>query len=438
MEGTNLFSLLNSLQNNPERQPVDLFRLQGNNKGQNIQKNRSEETQELSFRDVLRNISDNSKDNKREKPVEWKDVKNKLDDIEKKLDKLSESHEGKNNKEIETVKAIVKEIKKILAGVQEKPAQWNIEMGDSTVSVLSYMAQILEQLGAMLDKQNFGGSANSLDLLKNQLQDISGKMGLNNTSSVKTEETALQSGMMKNTEDENKNTPDKVVVIDKRTKPEEAGPAKMNNKENKNNSGDNPSFSLFKNEIKENKTGDASIIKVLDKENTDKIITKENTAVNLNKMDIQSAILRQTVSYASPVSKATLEALMQNITGRALVTLKDGKSELRMNLIPPELGRMSMKFSLEDGLLLGKIVVSTPEAKMLFDQNMGDLQRALQQAGINIGGMDVSLSQQEQDNSGQASTEAVQAYPGKTAEERLEEIKYSPHSLFESSINFLA
>jgi hypothetical protein len=75
---------------------------------------------------------------------------------------------------------------------------------------------------------------------------------------------------------------------------------------------------------------------------------------------------------------------------------------------------------------------------MLFDQNMGDLQRALQQAGINIGGMDVSLSQDAKDNSSQASTEAVQAYPEKTAEERLEEIKYSPHSLFESSINFLA
>ncbi len=144
----------------------------------------------------------------------------------------------------------------------------------------------------------------------------------------------------------------------------------------------------------------------------------------------------------SGISKVNLEALMQNITGRALVTLKDGKSELKMNLIPPELGRMSMKFSLEDGQLIGKIVVSTPEAKMIFDQNLGDLQRALQQAGVNLTNLNVSLgSQGNGGNDNNSSKLADNGIDGITdiQNNSIEEISDSRiNSLLESSINYIA
>ncbi len=91
--------------------------------------------------------------------------------------------------------------------------------------------------------------------------------------------------------------------------------------------------------------------------------------------------------------RVSVEQMLQQVAGKALITLRDGQSEMRLQLTPPDLGRMEMKIVLEDGQMMGKIVVSTPEAKALFDQNLGELQRQLQQAGVQVGSLDVSLGQ---------------------------------------------
>jgi len=91
--------------------------------------------------------------------------------------------------------------------------------------------------------------------------------------------------------------------------------------------------------------------------------------------------------------RVSVEQMLQQVAGKALITLRDGQSEMRLQLTPPDLGRMEMKIVLEDGQMQGKIVVSTPEAKQLFDQNLGELQRQLQQAGVQVGNLDVSLGQ---------------------------------------------
>ncbi|MFN4216649.1 MAG: flagellar hook-length control protein FliK, partial [Brevinematales bacterium] len=91
--------------------------------------------------------------------------------------------------------------------------------------------------------------------------------------------------------------------------------------------------------------------------------------------------------------RVSVEQMLQQVVGKAFITLRDGQSEMRLQLTPPDLGRMEMKIILEDGQMMGKIVVSTPEAKALFDQNLGELQRQLQQAGVQVGGLDVSLGQ---------------------------------------------
>jgi flagellar hook-length control protein FliK len=144
------------------------------------------------------------------------------------------------------------------------------------------------------------------------------------------------------------------------------------------------------------------------------------------------------LNYSLPLNKAGLEALMQNVAGRALVTLKDGKSELKMNLIPPELGKMSMKFVLEGGRMTGQIVVSTPEAKMIFDQNLGELQKSLEQAGINIGSLNVSLSGQSQENPDQVKGGYLNNLTEGLADEEPLEAERAYKSMYNSSINYLA
>jgi len=106
------------------------------------------------------------------------------------------------------------------------------------------------------------------------------------------------------------------------------------------------------------------------------------------------------------LARVSVEHLLQQVAGKALITLRDGQSEMRLQLTPPELGRMDMKIVLEDGQMKGKIVVSTPEAKALFDQNLGELQRQLQQVGIQLGQLDVSLGQFERGDSSQSNMDS--------------------------------
>ncbi|MGL5722812.1 MAG: flagellar hook-length control protein FliK, partial [Brevinema sp.] len=75
-------------------------------------------------------------------------------------------------------------------------------------------------------------------------------------------------------------------------------------------------------------------------------------------------------ALSSPVMMHQLENMMSQIGARSLVVLRDGGSEFKMKLTPPELGQMKISFRLEEGMMMGKIVVSTPEAKALFEENM--------------------------------------------------------------------
>ncbi|MGL5254131.1 MAG: flagellar hook-length control protein FliK [Brevinema sp.] len=93
----------------------------------------------------------------------------------------------------------------------------------------------------------------------------------------------------------------------------------------------------------------------------------------------------------SPAMMHQIENMMSQIGARSLVVLRDGGSEFKMKLTPPELGQMKISFRLEEGMMMGKIVVSTPEAKALFEENMNMLKESFKQSGINIAQVDVSL-----------------------------------------------
>lgn len=134
-----------------------------------------------------------------------------------------------------------------------------------------------------------------------------------------------------------------------------------------------------------NESGELEFVQVVE--------TSDSTTMISEPAQVKNVAAQSYTQFSNPVSRANLEALMQGIAGKAMVTLEEGKSEMRMKLFPPELGQMNMKLSFEDGQMIGKIVVQTQEAKMLFDQNMTDLQNAMQESGIDIGSLDVSLSQ---------------------------------------------
>jgi len=397
------------------------------------------EEKESRFESVLREIDHNKEEARsKEKELAFKKLGEKIDAMEKKIEKIFEGKEGALKEKAEKIKEALDKIKKIMGEWKDSKEGWTITSGEITQDFLSFISGIIEELFSMIKpnlnekEQQFLNLMNQkLDNLLNQIQKSEAKLSDNRN--------VLDNAYF--FEEENKqNSEGKVLVIDKRDNIEE-GMDKAIGKSLRNNSG--------KSKENEIKVSLPDILTKIEKRQETSLniermakdllnnIQKEASLRPLNKFENQPIFTKQYSNYSSIISKVHLEALMQNITGRALVTLKNGKSELRMNLIPPELGRMSLKFTLEDGTLAGKIVVSTQEAKMLFDQNLFDLQQSLQQAGISIGNLEVSFAGQ------QGSEEMEEKNFSKASKTEVNEIQTVEQevnlyrSLYESSINYV-
>ncbi|SFB80398.1 hook-length control protein FliK [Brevinema andersonii] len=126
----------------------------------------------------------------------------------------------------------------------------------------------------------------------------------------------------------------------------------------------------------------------------------ENTVELPSQSRLISSVQRAYENFSSPVSRVQVEAMMQNVAAKSFITLQEGNSEMKMKLTPPELGHMKLSFRIEDGIMSGKIVVGTQEARFFFEQNLDNLRQSLAEAGIMLAGVDVQLDGgafQEQD-----------------------------------------
>ncbi len=123
----------------------------------------------------------------------------------------------------------------------------------------------------------------------------------------------------------------------------------------------------------------------------------EETAVFEN-IEAQETNIEKTVKIEktqSLVLPQQVDAMLQNVAGKISIMMQDKLSELRMKMTPPEYGTMKINLITEDGLMRGKVIVETPEARMLFEQNIDNLRDSLAAIGISLGSIDVELGNPE-------------------------------------------
>jgi flagellar hook-length control protein FliK len=382
--------------------------------------------EENSFQKVMQNIRKEDEAKERQKFIEK--IDEKIQSIEEKLNKIISESPAEFPEASFNLTLFLKELKEILNYVKEHfNSLENGKLTDLNNILLSF-DKFLSFVLSLVEKKDFSGlkkivSGNENLSLENFKKEINRVLSSENNEKVKDLSKIPVKGMQfSNVEEIEKNY----------SKSEVAGEVKKNSnffieKENKNTQAvekDNVKVT-FKKEIDFIKDFSAN-------SDTKKIDTTANVAVKNYHLS------------SSVFSKVDLAKLFSEISGRAFVVLKEGKSELRMQLFPPELGRMNMKFVLEDGQLTGKIVVSTKEAFMLFDQNKDNLANALSQAGIELGKIDVMLGDFESgNNNGFESDEKTSFYFGNTGnslELETVEREYEEkllHSLYDGLINYL-
>ncbi|MEN2998777.1 MAG: flagellar hook-length control protein FliK [Brevinematia bacterium] len=88
----------------------------------------------------------------------------------------------------------------------------------------------------------------------------------------------------------------------------------------------------------------------------------------------------------------TLSNIMDEVSGRIVINLKNNSNEMKMTLFPPELGKVFVKFeNTAEGRLVGNIVVTTEKAFNLFQENLSVIKENLSNQGINVSDIKLSL-----------------------------------------------
>jgi hypothetical protein len=92
-------------------------------------------------------------------------------------------------------------------------------------------------------------------------------------------------------------------------------------------------------------------------------------------------------------SKALQPELVDRIVERAVLGVREGQREIRIDLKPEFLGQVRLHISTDHQQVMVRMVAENSVAKEILESNMPQLRAALQNQGLEIGKFDISLAQ---------------------------------------------
>ncbi|MGE5613917.1 MAG: flagellar hook-length control protein FliK [Bacillota bacterium] len=122
--------------------------------------------------------------------------------------------------------------------------------------------------------------------------------------------------------------------------------------------------------------------------------------------------------------------IINQVIEKVKVVLTPEKSEIEMELKPDSLGRVSLKVSAENGLIVARFVADNQQVKQVLEANMQLLKNSLERQGINVQGLSVSVRQESDGYPGSGSepgengriVSAGKVYPGPGIESGMREL----------------
>ena len=91
----------------------------------------------------------------------------------------------------------------------------------------------------------------------------------------------------------------------------------------------------------------------------------------------------------------TTHELARELGTRVHMAVREGGRELLVNLRPRDLGQLTIRVTMTDGVLHAQITADRPEAARMLQQSLGQLDTALTDLGYSLDGLDVSYSGQD-------------------------------------------
>ncbi len=144
-----------------------------------------------------------------------------------------------------------------------------------------------------------------------------------------------------------------------------------------------------------------------------KIIPENGDKATLISNHLGSENFSETASSAKdsdPAANFSRTATMSQIVEKAALTLKNGQSELRLNLKPDFLGQIHMRIVTENHQVTLKISTEFAAVKDIIEHNIYQLKADLQNHGLEINSLDVSVTKDShQQGSGHHPTDPQKA-----------------------------
>jgi len=122
--------------------------------------------------------------------------------------------------------------------------------------------------------------------------------------------------------------------------------------------------------------------------------TEEMNVMNQNQTaaDSEAEAVQEQVQVQVPRQQTVSKAeVINQIVKKAEIVMSDAQHEMRMQLEPENLGKLTLKVAVERGLITAKFVAESYEVKQVIESSFNELKDMLQEKGLEVQNLSVSV-----------------------------------------------
>ncbi len=136
-------------------------------------------------------------------------------------------------------------------------------------------------------------------------------------------------------------------------------------------------------------TGNSSLIPEQTAENTNEDEGMPN--INLSKLEATAPKVDNRVFTMANNKPLEAKELIDQIVKKAEILLKQNASEIKIDLKPEFLGKMTIKIAVEEGILTARFLTENHQVKNLLESNLNTLRQSLEAQGIKVEKTEVNV-----------------------------------------------
>jgi flagellar hook-length control protein FliK len=128
----------------------------------------------------------------------------------------------------------------------------------------------------------------------------------------------------------------------------------------------------------------------VEKDMKNKFVSMVRDVVQHHEVRITAGADKQSLSTGARIIDP--QKLIESLAKETASSIKNGVTELNVQLEPEHLGKMTLRFSAEEGQVAVRIEVNNSEVKQVVDAQMPRLREELQQRGISMDRVEVFVA----------------------------------------------